>query len=203
MRAIVLTFFFLSLLLSLSVCAGYKHPWATALSLHAGAGGKLPLPPDPAVFAELAEIVEGRLKESLNRYVNVFPSHSFVCISSWGLCEFVFIYLTIIPHVRLVLATYNNVGMPRAYCGGAGGFVIGLIGSAPPLASSFALGGPRWYRILALPGMWLGMTIFISAFYGVSPAPLLPSAPSHTLLPSLCDVRKRKLTLCFFFFLHG
>ncbi|PSR83895.1 hypothetical protein PHLCEN_2v5604 [Hermanssonia centrifuga] len=113
---------------------GYKHPWATALSLHAGAGGKLPLPPDPAVFAELAEIVEGRLKESLN---------------------------------RLVLATYNNVGMPRAYCGGAGGFVIGLIGSAPPLASSFALGGPRWYRILALPGMWLGMTIFISAFYGV------------------------------------
>ena len=29
---------------------------------------------------------------------------------------------------RLVLATYNNVGMPRAYCGCAGGFVIGLIG---------------------------------------------------------------------------
>lgn len=29
---------------------------------------------------------------------------------------------------RLVVATYNNVGMPRAYCGSAGGFVIGLIG---------------------------------------------------------------------------
>lgn len=44
---------------------GYMHPWATAL----GHAGKLPPPPDPAVFAELADIVEGRLKESLNRYV--------------------------------------------------------------------------------------------------------------------------------------
>ena len=34
-----------------------------------GPGGKLPPPPDPVVFAELKEIVEGRLKESLARYV--------------------------------------------------------------------------------------------------------------------------------------
>jgi hypothetical protein len=28
---------------------------------------------------------------------------------------------------RLVVATYNNVGMPRAYCGSAGGCVIALV----------------------------------------------------------------------------
>ena len=59
-----------------------------------GLGGKLPPPPDPAVFAELKEIVEGRLKASL---------------------------------ARLVVATYHNVGMSRAYCGNAGGVVIGTV----------------------------------------------------------------------------
>lgn len=59
-----------------------------------GLGGKLPPPPDPAVFEELKEIVEARLKASL---------------------------------ARLVVATYNNVGMSRAYCGSAGGIVIGII----------------------------------------------------------------------------
>ncbi|KAI0086516.1 hypothetical protein BDY19DRAFT_347928 [Irpex rosettiformis] len=91
-------------------------------------------PPDPAVFDELADIVQERLRASLK---------------------------------RLVVATYNNVGMPRAYCGSAGGCTIALITSAPPIIASFAAGGPRWYRLLALPGLWLGMTIFISAMYGV------------------------------------
>ncbi|KIP08082.1 hypothetical protein PHLGIDRAFT_127225 [Phlebiopsis gigantea 11061_1 CR5-6] len=99
-----------------------------------GLGGKLPPPPDPAVFAELKEIVEQRLKASL---------------------------------ARLVVATYHNVGMSRAYCGNAGGVVIGTVTGAPPLIASFTLGASRWYRLLALPGMWLGMTIFISACYGV------------------------------------
>ncbi|OCH86389.1 hypothetical protein OBBRIDRAFT_838191 [Obba rivulosa] len=68
---------------------------------------------------------------------------------------------------RFVRATFNNVGAPRAWCGCAGGIAIALMGSAPPLAASFATGGPRWWRLLALPGMWLGLTIFISALYGV------------------------------------
>ncbi|CAL1713112.1 unnamed protein product [Somion occarium] len=68
---------------------------------------------------------------------------------------------------RFVVATYNNVGTPRAWCGSAGGIVIGTGSSVPILASNFALHAPRWWRIFALPGMWLGMTIFLSAMYGV------------------------------------
>ncbi|KAK7690103.1 hypothetical protein QCA50_006750 [Cerrena zonata] len=68
---------------------------------------------------------------------------------------------------RFVVATYNNVGTPRAVCGCAGGIVIGTTSSVPILASNFALHAPRWWRIFALPGMWLGMTIFMSAMYGV------------------------------------
>ncbi|KAH8104586.1 hypothetical protein BXZ70DRAFT_596887 [Cristinia sonorae] len=91
-------------------------------------------PPDPAIFNELASIVEEKLKESLAKFV---------------------------------VATYNNVGMPRAHCGSAGGISIGLVWSVPILATNFSLGGARWWRLLALPGMWLGLTVFISAMYGV------------------------------------
>ncbi|KAI0354952.1 hypothetical protein OH77DRAFT_1496509 [Trametes cingulata] len=68
---------------------------------------------------------------------------------------------------RFVVATFHNVGMPRAYCGCAGGTVIGLTGSAPILLANFLTGGSRYWRFAALPGMWLGMTIVISAMYGV------------------------------------
>ncbi|PCH40077.1 hypothetical protein WOLCODRAFT_98221 [Wolfiporia cocos MD-104 SS10] len=67
---------------------------------------------------------------------------------------------------RFVTATFNNVGTPRAVCGSAGGIVIGLVGSVP-LIVNFAVGGSRWWRLAAIPGMWLGLTIFISAMYGV------------------------------------
>ncbi|OBZ71266.1 hypothetical protein A0H81_08359 [Grifola frondosa] len=106
---------------------------STTLSV-AGSMTLPPPPPDPAVFAELAECVREMLDESLSRFV---------------------------------IATYHNVGMPRAHCGCAGGIVIAIIGSAPPLVANFATGGSRWWRIAALPGMWLGLTILISAFYGV------------------------------------
>ncbi|PIL22545.1 hypothetical protein GSI_15234 [Ganoderma sinense ZZ0214-1] len=68
---------------------------------------------------------------------------------------------------RFVVATFHNVGMPRAYCGCAGGTVIGLTGSLPVLLANFLTGGSRWWRFSALPGLWLGMTIVISAMYGV------------------------------------
>lgn len=60
--------------------------------------------------------------------------------------------------------------------------------SAPPLAASFALGGPRWYRLLALPGMWLGMTIFISAWYGVSAPSVAYLFPSQLLVQSFLRI---------------
>ncbi|CDO71456.1 hypothetical protein BN946_scf184909.g50 [Trametes cinnabarina] len=96
--------------------------------------GGLPPPPDPAVFAEVADRVQAILTESLDRFV---------------------------------VATFHNVGMPRAYCGCAGGTVIGLTGSAPILLANFFTGGSRWWRFTALPGLWLGMTIVISAMFGV------------------------------------
>ncbi|KAH9854690.1 hypothetical protein C2E23DRAFT_61607 [Lenzites betulinus] len=68
---------------------------------------------------------------------------------------------------RFVVATFHNVGMPRAYCGCAGGTVIGLTGSAPILLANFLTGGSRWWRFTAIPGMWLGLTIVLSAMYGV------------------------------------
>ncbi|OSD07231.1 hypothetical protein PYCCODRAFT_1456139 [Trametes coccinea BRFM310] len=96
--------------------------------------GGLPPPPDPAVFAEVADRVRAILTDSLDRFV---------------------------------VATFHNVGMPRAYCGCAGGTVIGLTGSAPILLANFLTGGSRWWRFSALPGLWLGMTIVISAMFGV------------------------------------
>lgn len=102
---------------------GYMHPWATAL----GHAGKLPPPPDPAVFAELKDIVEGRLKESLNRYVLSNCPHVWSGPDGWLMVVSGFDWC-MLGWNRLVVATYNNVGMPRAYCGSAGGFAIGLIG---------------------------------------------------------------------------
>ncbi|KAI8978676.1 hypothetical protein BD414DRAFT_421796 [Trametes punicea] len=99
-----------------------------------GSANSLPPPPDPAVFAEVADRVRAILTDSLDRFV---------------------------------VATFHNVGMPRAYCGCAGGTVIGLTGSAPILLANFLTGGSRWWRFTALPGMWLGLTIVISAMFGV------------------------------------
>ncbi|KAI0071693.1 hypothetical protein K474DRAFT_577347 [Panus rudis PR-1116 ss-1] len=194
-----------------------SHPSHKSAQLHPA--------PDPLIFNELVNIIETRLQESLDRFV---------------------------------LATYNNVGMPRAWCGSAGGVVIGfgwryvlfcffflcvcererevflrstlfrmlscschslalshfsfliphplishpssliphpsplghsshllvtlliswsldtsiltptLPSSVPILTANFTLGGARWWRVLAFPGMWLGLTIFLSAMYGVS-----------------------------------
>lgn len=40
--------------------------------------------------------------------------------------------------------------------------------SAPILLANFLTGGSRWWRFTAIPGMWLGLTIVLSAMYGVS-----------------------------------
>ncbi|KAL4251929.1 hypothetical protein ABKN59_002636 [Abortiporus biennis] len=68
---------------------------------------------------------------------------------------------------RFVSATFHNVGNARAWCGCVGGATIGLATSTPPVIVCFVLGTARWWRLFALPGLWLGMTIFLSAWYGV------------------------------------
>ncbi|KAF4577152.1 hypothetical protein EYR36_005139 [Pleurotus pulmonarius] len=68
---------------------------------------------------------------------------------------------------RFVLAAYNNVGNNRVLCGMIAGVIFTLIGGLPPLAANFALGASRWLRLIAIPGIWLGLTVFLAAFYGV------------------------------------
>jgi len=68
---------------------------------------------------------------------------------------------------RFVLASYYNVGTNRAICGVIGGTVISLTGFVPPIAVNFANNGARWLRLLALPGLWLGLTVLIASLNGV------------------------------------
>ncbi|KAI0029166.1 hypothetical protein K488DRAFT_89004 [Vararia minispora EC-137] len=68
---------------------------------------------------------------------------------------------------RFVVAQYSNVGSSRALCGIIGGTVIALLGSVAPMAVNFTNGRSRWLRLLALPGLWLGLTVIICSLYGV------------------------------------
>lgn len=68
---------------------------------------------------------------------------------------------------RFVLASYYNVGTNRALCGMIGGTVIALAGFVPPIAVNFAEDRARWLRLLALPGLWLGLTILLASLNGV------------------------------------
>ena len=68
---------------------------------------------------------------------------------------------------RFVLASYYNVGTNRALCGMIGGSVIALAGFVPPMAVNFANDRSRWLRLLALPGLWLGLTVLVASLNGV------------------------------------
>jgi hypothetical protein len=68
---------------------------------------------------------------------------------------------------RFVLASYYNVGTNRALCGMIGGTVISLAGFVPPIAVNFADDRARWLRLLAFPGLWLGLTILTASLNGV------------------------------------
>jgi hypothetical protein len=80
---------------------------------------------------------------------------------------------------RFVLASYYNVGTNRALCGMVGGTVIALAGFVPPMAVNFATDGMRWLRLLALPGLWLGLTILVASLHGVG---FIPSSFSTQVL---------------------
>jgi hypothetical protein len=68
---------------------------------------------------------------------------------------------------RFSASTITNVGTARATCGLVGGAVIALAGFLPPIAENFALSKVRWLRLLALPGLWFGLTIVFASLRGV------------------------------------
>ena len=68
---------------------------------------------------------------------------------------------------RFVLGQLNNVGNQRVLCGMIAGVVFMLVGAAPPLIVNFVRGHDRWLRLTALPGVWLGLTIFLAALSGI------------------------------------
>lgn len=114
-------FHFSSLGVGVGGPAGGSWPHAYASHRSDSLFGTPPPPPDPAVFAEVADRVRASLSESLDRFV---------------------------------VATFHNVGMPRAYCGCAGGTVIGLTGRfvlyfrSPARASGLR-------RLCSSPSRWL------------------------------------------------
>lgn len=82
---------------------------------------------------------------------------------------------------RFANSTITNVGTARATCGLFGGTVITLAGFLPPIAENFALSKSRWLRIVAFPGLWLGLTIILASLHGVCiPTPSLhrPTKPT-------------------------
>lgn len=83
---------------------------------------------------------------------------------------------------RFVLASYYNVGTNRALCGMIGGTVISLAGFVPPIAVNFANGRARWLRLLAFPGLWLGLTILIASLNGVRSISIHPMTAIQVLI---------------------
>ncbi|KAL5501670.1 hypothetical protein ACEPAH_8930 [Sanghuangporus vaninii] len=68
---------------------------------------------------------------------------------------------------RCVRAAYSNVGTYRAACGIAAGIFFLLVGTIPPLAVNFTRSQNRWERLVILPGLWFGLTIFIASLRGI------------------------------------
>ena len=82
---------------------------------------------------------------------------------------------------RFVLASYTNVGSQRALCGTIGGTVFAIVGSVAPMVVNFTHGRSRWLRLLALPGLWLGLTIILASLHGVSSFLIGMHSRSHPL----------------------
>ncbi|KAF9233377.1 hypothetical protein BU15DRAFT_7924, partial [Melanogaster broomeanus] len=94
--------------------------------------------PDPAVFAEVAIEARNMLSESLTRFVR---------------------------------AAYTNVGSRRAACGLVAGSFCTLAAGVLPLVVTTGRWniGPhgRLMRLVAFPGLWLGLTILIASLQGI------------------------------------
>ena len=68
---------------------------------------------------------------------------------------------------RFVHAQLTNAGNNRVLCGITAGIFFCLLGFIPPIALNLTTGASRWRRIAALPGIWIGLTILISALHGI------------------------------------
>ncbi|KAL1760459.1 hypothetical protein FB107DRAFT_203008 [Schizophyllum commune] len=68
---------------------------------------------------------------------------------------------------RFVEAQFTNVGNQRAYCGIVAGAIFSLIGGVFPLLYNIFVHSTRWLRLTAIPGMWLGLIVLLSAMNGV------------------------------------
>ncbi|TRM60523.1 hypothetical protein BD626DRAFT_504269 [Schizophyllum amplum] len=68
---------------------------------------------------------------------------------------------------RFVEAQFTNVGNRRAYCGIVAGAIFTLVGGIFPLLFNLFVHNTRWLRLTAIPGMWLGLIVFLSALNGV------------------------------------
>ncbi|KAJ2919187.1 hypothetical protein MD484_g1226, partial [Candolleomyces efflorescens] len=68
---------------------------------------------------------------------------------------------------RFVSAQFNNVGNNRVLCGIVAGAIFALAGFLPPIVLNFTRPDSRWTRLLAFPGLFLGLTIMIAALNGI------------------------------------
>ena len=88
---------------------------------------------------------------------------------------------------RFANSTISNVGTARATCGLVGGIVIAFVGFLPPIAENFALSKNRWLRLLAVPGLWLGLTIVVASLHGVRvPGPSFEKIKTQIQTPQVC-----------------
>lgn len=81
---------------------------------------------------------------------------------------------------RFANSTVTNVGTARATCGLVGGTLIALLGFLPPIAENFVLSKNRWLRIIAFPGLWLGLTIVLASLHGVCILTHSPHLPVYS-----------------------
>ncbi|KAF7365281.1 hypothetical protein MVEN_00399900 [Mycena venus] len=68
---------------------------------------------------------------------------------------------------RFVTAQFSNVGNQRVMCGIIAGTIFCLLGALTPIAYNFAHGHSRWLRLVAWPGLWLGLTVLLASLNGV------------------------------------
>ncbi|RXW17185.1 hypothetical protein EST38_g8668 [Candolleomyces aberdarensis] len=68
---------------------------------------------------------------------------------------------------RFVSAQFNNVGNNRVLCGIVAGATFAIAGFLPPIILNFTRPDSRWMRLLAFPGLFLGLTIMIAALNGI------------------------------------
>ncbi|KAG6841979.1 hypothetical protein C0991_004470 [Blastosporella zonata] len=68
---------------------------------------------------------------------------------------------------RFLAAQLTNVGNNRVLCGIIAGVIILLAGAIPPVVVNFTRGQPRWERVTAFPGMWIGLSVLVAAINGI------------------------------------